>query len=241
MRAGAAAERLDQVGELLVLRQLVLAGAGDVEDLAAQRQHRLRGAVARLLGRAAGEVALDDENLGAFAAAVWCSRRACRAGAACAPRSCARFPFPAGGAGARRRARSRIRAACWPASDWPASQWSNGSLIAFSTMRCASAVASRSLVWPWNSGSRMNTDSMQPAPVITSSVVTARGALVLADAVGVILEAAQQRGAQAGFMRAAVRRRDGVAVGIEEAVGVGGPGDRPFDRAVAAGLAGTGR
>ncbi len=70
MRAGAAAERLHQVGELLVLRQLVLAGGGDVEDLAAQRQDRLRGAVARLLGRAAGGIALDDENLGALGGAV---------------------------------------------------------------------------------------------------------------------------------------------------------------------------
>ena len=50
MRAGAAAERLHQIGELRVLRQLVLAGRRDVEDLAAQRQHRLRAAVARLLG-----------------------------------------------------------------------------------------------------------------------------------------------------------------------------------------------
>ena len=53
-RAGAGAERLDEIGELLVLRQLLLAGAGDVEDLAAERQDRLGGAVPRLLGRAAG-------------------------------------------------------------------------------------------------------------------------------------------------------------------------------------------
>ena len=54
MRAGAAAERLDQVGKLRVLRQLVLAGGGDVENFPAQRQHRLRTAIARLLGGAAG-------------------------------------------------------------------------------------------------------------------------------------------------------------------------------------------
>ena len=69
----------------------------------------------------------------------------------------------------------------------PASQWSNGSLIAFSTMRWASAVARRSLVWPWNSGSRMNTDSMQPAPTMTSSLVIGGGALALAGAFGVVL------------------------------------------------------
>ena len=66
MRAGAAAERLDQIGELCVLRQLVLAGGRDVEDFAAQRQHGLGAAVARLLGRAAGAVAFDDENFRAF-------------------------------------------------------------------------------------------------------------------------------------------------------------------------------
>ncbi len=64
------------------------------------------------------------------------------------------------------------------------------------------------------------------------------GAFFLAGARGVIFQAAQQRGAQAGLVRAAVRRRDGVAVGLQKSVGVGGPGHRPFDRAVAAGLAG---
>ena len=46
--------------------QLVLGGAGHVEDLAAQGQHGLGLAVARLLGGAAGRVAFDDEELGAF-------------------------------------------------------------------------------------------------------------------------------------------------------------------------------
>ena len=65
VRAGAAAERQDDVGELLVGPHLVGRGAGDVEDLAAQRQDRLGFAVARLLGRAAGAVALDQKDLGA--------------------------------------------------------------------------------------------------------------------------------------------------------------------------------
>ncbi len=65
------------------------------------------------------------------------------------------------------------------------------------------------------------------------------GALALADALGVILEPAGERGAQARFMRAAVGRRDGVAVGVEEAVGVGGPRHRPLRSSVRAGLAGA--
>src|SRR6185437_2419084 len=42
--------------------------AGDVEDLAAQGQDRLGDSVARLLGRAAGAVAFDEKDLGAFGA-----------------------------------------------------------------------------------------------------------------------------------------------------------------------------
>ncbi len=62
--ACAAAQRLDQVGDLLVGHQLVAAGAADIEDLAAQRQDRLVRAVSRLLGRAAGRVTFDDEEFG---------------------------------------------------------------------------------------------------------------------------------------------------------------------------------
>src|SRR5205085_11896207 len=64
------AERLYEVGELLVAGELVLAGRGDVEDFSAQRKNSLRGAVARLLGRAAGRVAFDDEQLGALRGGV---------------------------------------------------------------------------------------------------------------------------------------------------------------------------
>ena len=63
---GPAAERLDQIVELLVAAQLIGAGTGDVEDLAAQRQHCLGLAVARLLGGAARGIALDQEYLGAI-------------------------------------------------------------------------------------------------------------------------------------------------------------------------------
>src|SRR3546814_8158526 len=56
---------LDQIGNLQIGEDLGGGGAGDVEDLAATRQDRLRLAIARLLGRAAGRIALDDEDLGA--------------------------------------------------------------------------------------------------------------------------------------------------------------------------------
>ena len=56
---------LAEVGDLAVGADLVGRRAGDVEDLAADGEDRLRPAVARLFGRAAGAVALDDEELGA--------------------------------------------------------------------------------------------------------------------------------------------------------------------------------
>ena len=62
--ADAGADRGDQRPDLLVREHLVDAVLLDVDDLAAQRQDRLGVAVAALLGRAAGGVALDDEDLG---------------------------------------------------------------------------------------------------------------------------------------------------------------------------------
>src|SRR3546814_19492365 len=61
--ADAGAQRGDQRADLVRGQHAVEARAFDVEDLAPQRQHRLVLAVAALLGRAAGRVALDDEQL----------------------------------------------------------------------------------------------------------------------------------------------------------------------------------
>src|SRR4030095_7663952 len=63
LRADAGPERCDQRRDLGRAKHLVEARALDIEDLAAQGKHRLIGAVARLLGGAAGGIALDDEDL----------------------------------------------------------------------------------------------------------------------------------------------------------------------------------
>ena len=57
------AERGDDVLDLLVVEDLVEPGLLDVQDLAAQREDGLEVAVARLLRRAAGRVALDEVEL----------------------------------------------------------------------------------------------------------------------------------------------------------------------------------
>ena len=61
--ADARAERGDDVADLLRGERLVEPRLLDVQDLAAQRQDGLEGAVAALLGRAAGRVALDQVQL----------------------------------------------------------------------------------------------------------------------------------------------------------------------------------
>ncbi len=62
--AGPGADGGHQVGQLGIGQHLVQRQPLGVEDLAAQRQHGLGLVVAALLGRAAGRVAFDDEQLG---------------------------------------------------------------------------------------------------------------------------------------------------------------------------------
>jgi hypothetical protein len=55
--------------------------------------------------------------------------------------------------------------------------------------------------------------------------------LLVADEVAIGAHALQDRGPEPGLVRAALGRRHGVAVGLDEAVARGRPGDRPFDGA----------
>jgi hypothetical protein len=174
LRAHADAQRLAEVGDLGVLAELGRRRAQHVQDLAPKRQERLRLAVPRHLGRAARAVALDDEQLRPVAGLLRSSRRACRAGAVSSWPICAPSPSPA-----RRRRRSSARSTrksrIEPAAlVFAASQLSKWSRTAASTMRAASVVARRSLVWPTNSGSAMKQEtSAQPPPVRSSRVMLA--------------------------------------------------------------------
>ena len=82
--AHAGAERGDERLDLVVLQDLVDPALLDVEDLAAQRQDGLGRAVAPLRRRAAGGVALDDEDLGERRVLDLAVARACPA-ARCSP------------------------------------------------------------------------------------------------------------------------------------------------------------
>ena len=61
--ADARPQRRDEQPDFVVGEDLVVAGLLGVDDLAAQREDGLRAAVAPLLGRAAGGIALDQEDL----------------------------------------------------------------------------------------------------------------------------------------------------------------------------------
>ena len=150
-----------EVGEFLVAAHLVGAGGGDVQDLAAQRQDGLGLPVARLLGRAAGAEspstrnisvpsAPDRATIGELAGQAQLARRALARDLLLLPPACSRS------------------SACWIdefqqpvgfAAGWRPASDRNGSRTACSTSRAASVETSVSLVWPWNSGSRMNTET----------------------------------------------------------------------------------
>jgi hypothetical protein len=63
LRADAGAQRGDEQPDFIVGQDLVVARLSRVDDLAAQREHRLRLPVASLLGGAAGGIALHEEDL----------------------------------------------------------------------------------------------------------------------------------------------------------------------------------
>src|SRR5579875_3906578 len=70
MGAKSAAEGEDKIGELLIAAQLLSGGAGDVQNLATQGQHRLRLAIARLLCGSSRRIALHEKDLGAVGGAA---------------------------------------------------------------------------------------------------------------------------------------------------------------------------
>src|SRR5206468_11533180 len=70
IRTDAGAERRDEQPDFVVGQDLVVARLFRVDDLAAERKHRLRAAVSSLLRRAAGGGALDQEQLAVLGIAL---------------------------------------------------------------------------------------------------------------------------------------------------------------------------
>ena len=235
MSAGAGAERLHQVGKLLILRQLVARGRRHVENLPAQWQHGLRSPIARLLGRSARRVAFDDEQFGAL------RRRVCAVGELAGEPELAHrglagdlfFHPPADallcaldcpveelGRLARRRRKPVVEGVAHRALDQSRGVCGlQTALVLALELRLA------------------DEDRNQGGAARHHVVGRQRGrALALADPVRMVFQTTQQGGAETRFMRPAVGSGDRVAIGMDEPVSVREPANRPFDRAVLAGL-----
>ena len=155
-------------------QHLVEARPLDIEDLAAQGQHRLEGAVARLLGAAAGRIALDQEQLGfggiALLAVGELAGKRGHVERALAPRQLARL--------ARRLARGRrfddlLHDVARLAGILLEPLRQSASAMTLSTTGRTSEETSLSLVWLENLGSGTLTESTQVSPSRASSPVSA--------------------------------------------------------------------
>ena len=222
----------------VVLQHLVDARLLDVEDLAAQREDGLRRAVAALLGRAAGGVALDDEELGqrrVLDRAV--GELAGQAHAAHAP-TCAWRRAPCG----RRRAPGRLTPPCGspraPPAGSPRGTGPSFWLTTEATKPSMPGLPSLVLVWPSNCGSVSLTEMTAVSPSRTSSPERFSSFSLSSPVFARVgVERARERGAEARQVRAALVRVD-VVREREDGLLVGGvPLQRDLDRALV-GLAG---
>ena len=232
-RPGGDAEREREVRQLDVLAQLVGGGRGDVQDLAAQGQDGLGLAVARLFGRAAGRVALDDEQFGAVG------------GLAAAVRQLA------GQAQLARRLGTLDLLVLAPAQpvlgalDDEAEQ--DVGLFRILGQPVVQRVAQQGLDQTLALGGGQavlglalelrvpDEDADQGAGIGDDVLGRDLGGALFVGQFAVGFQAPDQGGAQAGLVGAAIGGRDGVAVGLDEAVGLaeadGRPGHGPFDGA----------
>ena len=214
-------------------RILSAVARGDVEDLAADGEDRLGLAVARLLGRAAGAVALDDEELGAFGVVVGAvGELAGEAELARGGRGLA-LDLALGAAAEALvhplddRAEERA-AAVHIVGEIMVEMVAHRGLDEARRLEAGQAVLGLALeMRVADEDAEHQLDAVED--VVGGDVL----GLLVADQLAERADALGQRGAQARFVGAAVGRRDGVAVIAFAAVAVERPGDRPFGAALA--------
>ena len=193
----------------LFCEHLVQARLLDVQDLAAQRQDRLEAAVAALLGRAAGRVALDDVELGSRRVALASSRPACRAGVNAVERALALHQFAglAGGLAGAGGGQALLDDSLARPDGFSSRKPPSASLTTVWTAPATSALPSLPLVWPSNCGSGSLTVTIAVRPSRTSSPERlSHRSLRKPFLRGVVVERAGERRAEAGEVRAAVDR-----------------------------------
>ena len=235
LAADAGAERLDQRADFLRAEHPVEARALDVEDLALQRQDRLVLAVAALLGRAAGAVALDQEQFGLGRDRAPGSRRACRASEAM-PITDLRLASRALRAASRAAAASMI---FWMmVRAWAGFSSSHSAhLVGHQAFERLADLGADQLVLGLRAelgiGQLDRDDRGQPFAHVLAGQADLL-ALQHARLVGIIVERAGQRGAEGGEVGAAVALRDVVGEGEDVLVIAVVPFERDLDADVVA-------
>ena len=212
----AGAQRRDQEADLLVREHLVVARLLGVDDLAAQRQDRLGPAVAALLGRPAGGVALDQEELAR-------RRVALRAVGQLAGQVVVVEPLLPGELARLARGLAGLGRVHALLGDLPrgggssSKAWASLSLTTDSTRPRTSLLPSLALVWPSNWGSGRRTEMTAVRPSRTSSPRD-RALEGLEEAVGLGVGADRpgERRAEAGEVGAALARVDVVGEGEDD-------------------------
>ena len=144
-----------------------------VQHLAAQRQNRLPRAIAALLRRSAGRIALDDEELALLAAGLRAVAELAGQRQARRRRALADDLGLRRAAGlARARRQNDARDDLLGHRRFEFSQCSSAGRTIESTIAVTSGLFSRSFVCPWNCGSLMNTLSTPIMPSRMSSAVS---------------------------------------------------------------------
>ena len=227
----AGADGGDQRLDLGVLQHLVDAGPLDVQDLAPDGQDGLGPRVAGVLGRAAGRVPLDDEQLALPRGRATSSRPACPGRPAPSSPDLRRVRSRACWAATRARWASSDFLTIWLASvGFSSSHSASFSLVARSTSERMGTLPSLALVWPSNCGSFSRTDTMAVRPSRMSlpsrfssfSFSRLRGPGVAVDHVG-------QGLLEALLVHAALGGRDPVGEGEDALVEPGVPLEGDLD------------
>ena len=225
------AQGLDEVGQLLVGAELARARRRDVEDLAAQGQHRLRGAVARLLGGPTSRVALHDEELGAGARVgrtigqlAWQSQLAHGRFAADFTLLATTQPLFGAIDDPFEKLRRLLRRGSQPVVEG----------VAHGRLDDALSLGRRQPILGLTNELRLADEDRKHGGAGDHHIVSRQhGGALVARQLSVGAQAAKQRNAQPSLVRAALGRRHRVAVGVGEAV-AREPRHRPFDRTVLA-------
>ncbi len=227
-RAHRHAQSLADIPYFRIVAQLVRCGPQNVQDLALQGQQGLGLAAARPLGAAPGAVTLDDEQfrpLAVLGRAVGQLARQAQPLGRRFPLGFLFGPAPQPFLGAQdqkiQNGACRFRVGRQPIVE----------MVADRTFHPARGFLGRQPVLGLADERRLaDEDRDQRAAAGQHILARDLTGLAVLDQLAVSAHTLQDRRPEAGLMRAALGRGDGIAIGMQKAVARGRPVDRPFDR-----------